>query len=249
MPPTAAFSYDAAFERNLGWFTEAEQLALRGKCVAIAGLGGVGGEHLITLARLGIGAFHIADFDEFSLANFNRQIGANIDTIDRPKAAVLEEMALAVNPELRITRFDQGVTVDNLDAFLSGVDLFVDGLDFFVIDIRRKVFARCHELGIPSITAGPIGMGTGFLAFVPDGMSFEQYFRMEGQPKLEQYLRFLIGLVPKALHRPYLVDPTRLNLATETGPSTGAACKLCAGVTAVTAVKLLLRRGDVKPAP
>ena len=249
MPPTAAFTYDAAFERNLGWFTEAEQLALRGKRVAIAGLGGVGGEHLITLARLGIGAFHIADFDEFSLANFNRQIGANINTIGRPKAEVLEEMALAVNPELRITRFDQGVTVGNLDAFLSGVDLFVDGLDFFVIDIRRKVFARCHELGIPAITAGPIGMGTGFLAFVPNGMSFEQYFRMEGRPETEQYLRFLIGLVPRALHRPYLVDPTRLNLATMTGPSTGAACKLCAGVAAVTAVKLLLRRGDVKPAP
>jgi sulfur-carrier protein adenylyltransferase/sulfurtransferase len=71
MTATSEFSYDAAFERNLGWFTEAEQLTLRGKCVAIAGLGGVGGVHLITLARLGIGAFHIADFDRFSLANFN----------------------------------------------------------------------------------------------------------------------------------------------------------------------------------
>ena len=249
MQPTSAFSYDAAFERNLGWLTEAEQLALRGKKVAIAGMGGVGGVHLITLARLGIGAFHIADFDRFSLANFNRQIGANIQTIDRPKVEVLEEMALAVNPQLRITRFDEGVNTENLEAFLSGVDLFVDGFDFFVLDIRRRVFARCHELGIPAITAGPIGMGTSLLAFVPDGMSFEQYFRMEGRPELEQYLRFLIGLVPKALHSPYLADPSRLNLAAKTGPSTGAACQLCAGVAAIMAVKLLLRRGDVKPAP
>ena len=150
---------------------------------------------------------------------------------------------------LRITRFDQGVKPDNLEAFLSGVDLFVDGFDFFVLDIRRKVFARCHELGIPAITAGPIGMGTSLLAFVPNGMSFEQYFRMEGRPEYEQYLRFLIGLVPKALHRPYLVDPTRLNLATKTGPSTGAACELCAGVATIMAAKLLLRRGDVKAAP
>jgi molybdopterin/thiamine biosynthesis adenylyltransferase len=249
MPPNHQFSYDAAFERNLGWFTEADQLTLRGKRVAIAGMGGVGGIHLITLARLGIGAFHIADFDSFSLANFNRQIGANVATIDRPKVEVLEEMVLAVNPELRITRFDEGVTEQNLEAFLSGVDLFVDGFDFFVLDIRRRVFARCHELGIPAVTAGPIGMGTSLLAFDPRGMSFEQYFRMEGRPEFEQYLRFLMGLVPKALHRPYLADPLRLNLPAKTGPSTGAACQLCAGVVAVAAVKLLLRRGDVKPAP
>jgi sulfur-carrier protein adenylyltransferase/sulfurtransferase len=243
------FCYDAAFERNLGWFTEAEQLALRGKRVAIAGMGGVGGVHLITLVRLGIGAFHIADFDHFSLANFNRQIGANVNTIDRPKAEVLEEMARAINPELRITRFDEGVTEQNLESFLKGVDLFVDGFDFFVMNIRRRVYQRCHELGIPAICAAPIGMSTGFLAFDPNGMSFEQYFRMEGRSENEQFLRFYVGLVPKLLHRCYLADPARLNLVTRTGPSTGAACELCAGVAAVTAVKLLLRRGDVKPAP
>jgi molybdopterin/thiamine biosynthesis adenylyltransferase len=245
----SAFSYDAAFERNLGWVTEAEQLALRGKKVAIAGLGGVGGAHLITLARLGIGAFHIADLDHFSLANFNRQMGANVNTIGRPKIEVMEEMALAVNPLLRVTRFDEGVDHANLEAFLSGVDLFVDGFDFFVMDIRRRVYARCHELGIPAVCAGPIGMSTGFLAFAPGGMSFEQYFRMEGRPEEEQYVRFLLGLVPKLLHQRYLVDPTRFNVVTKTGPSVGAACELCAGVATITTAKFLLRRGDVKAAP
>lgn len=245
----AEFAYDAAFARNLGWLTEAEQLALRGMRVAIAGMGGVGGVHLLTLARLGIGAFNIADFDEFALVNFNRQIGANIHTVDRPKAHVLQEMALAINPKLRINRFDEGVTHNNLEAFLSGVDLFVDGFDFFVMGMRRRVYARCHELGIPAICAGPIGMSTGFLAFSPQGMSFEQYFGMEGRSEEEQYLRFLVGLVPKALHRPYLVDPTRLNLAAKTGPSIGAACELCAGVAAITAIKFLLRRGDPLPVP
>jgi sulfur-carrier protein adenylyltransferase/sulfurtransferase len=243
------FSYDAAFERNLGWFTEAEQLALRGKRVAIAGMGGVGGGYLITLTRMGIGAFHIADFDHFSVANFNRQMGATIATIDRPKVKVMEEMALAINPELRITRFDEGVTTQNLEAFLTGVDLFLDGFDFFVLDIRRKVYARCHELGIPALTAGPVGMGTVFMGFSPQGMSFEQYFRMEGRPELEQQLRFLIGLAPKGLHRRYLIDPTRLNLATKSGPSTSAACQLAAGVATIMAIKFLLRRGDVKAAP
>jgi nitroreductase len=246
---TGDFPYDLAFDRNLGWLTEWEQLALRAKRVAIAGMGGVGGVYLLTLARLGIGAFTIADFDRFEFANFNRQVGALVSTVGRPKAEVLEEMAREINPELHIRRFDAGVTQATVDDFLADAQLFVDGLDFFEIDIRRRIFARCRELGIPAITAAPIGLGVGYLIFTPDGMSFEQYFRFEGRSQPEQFLRFLMGLVPKGLHRRYLVDPARINLAARKGPSTASAVQLCAGVTAAAAVKLLLNRGGVKPAP
>src|SRR4051794_9757487 len=99
------FSYEEAFDRNIGWVTEWEQQALRGKRVAIAGRGGVGGAHLLTLTRRGMGAFNSADFDRYDLANFNRQVGATMDTIGRPKLDVMAEMALAINPELRIRRF------------------------------------------------------------------------------------------------------------------------------------------------
>ena len=203
----------------------------------------------MTLARLGIGAFTIADFDQFDFVNFNRQAGATVLTVGRDKIAVMEEMAMAINPELRIRRLDGGVNPQTLDDFLRDADLFVDGLDFFAISIRRQVFARCAELGIPALTAAPIGMGVAFIAFDPKGMTFEQYFRLEGRPEQEQYLRFLLGLTPRALHRRYLVDPTRVDLDRKTGPSTVAACQLCAGVTAVAAIKLLLGRGDVMPAP
>ena len=68
MPDRAGppFDYEEAFSRNLGWVTPAEQQTLRSKRIAIAGLGGVGGAHLLTLARLGIGRFHLADFDRFN---------------------------------------------------------------------------------------------------------------------------------------------------------------------------------------
>ncbi|MGH7041870.1 MAG: ThiF family adenylyltransferase, partial [Acetobacteraceae bacterium] len=224
-------------------------MALRSKHVAIAGLGGAGGAHLLTLARLGVGGFTIADFDRFELANFNRQAGATMATLGRPKSMVLEEMAREINPEVEIRRFDTAITTERIDEFLAGAHLFADGLDFFEIPIRRQIFARCAELGIPAVTAAPIGMGVGFLAFVPGGMSFEDYFRFEGQPESEQFLRFLVGLTPAGLHRPYLVDRTRVDLAGRKGPSTIAAIQLCAGVTAAAAVKLLLGRGGVKAAP
>jgi tRNA A37 threonylcarbamoyladenosine dehydratase len=136
------FSYDEAFSRNLGWFTEREQRSLRAKRVAIAGMGGVGGGYVLTLARLGVGSFHIADLDCFELVNFNRQAGATLDTIGRPKVEVLAERAHQINPELRVTCFGDGVTEENLDAFLMGVDVVIDAIDFFEIGIRRKLMAR-----------------------------------------------------------------------------------------------------------
>lgn len=243
------FEYDAAFCRNLGWTTEWEQAALRAKRVAIAGMGGVGGSHLLTLTRLGIGQFNIADFDRFDVVNLNRQAGANAATLGQPKVDVLADMAQAINPELRVTRFAEGVTAGNLEKFLSGCDLFVDGLDFFALDVRARAFALCAKLGIPAVTAAPIGMGAGFLAFLPGRMTFEQYFRLEGQSEEERYLRFLLGVAPRGLHRSYLVDDTRVDLAMRRGPSMAAACELCAGVVATQALKLLLGRGDVPYAP
>lgn len=245
----APFDYASAFSRNLGWTTEWEQQALRARRVAIAGLGGVGGFHLLALARLGIGRFHIADLDRFGIENMNRQAGATMATLGQPKVEVLAGMARAINPTLELRLFPQGVQADGIDAFLDGVDLFVDGLDFFALAIRAAVFARCAERGIPAVTAAPIGMGVGFLAFLPGGMSFEQYFRLAGQPEQEQYLRFLMGVAPAGLHRPYLADDTRVDLAGRRGPSTVAACELCAGMVATQALKILLHRGGVPAAP
>ncbi len=246
---TTGFDYEKAFSRNIGWVTEAEQERLRGKRVAIAGMGGVGGVHLLTLVRLGIGAFHIADFDCFDVANFNRQAGAMMSTVGEPKAAALARMAKDINPGLDVRTFDQGVDENNLDAFLDGVDLYVDGLDFFAFGARRATFAACEARGIPAVTAAPLGMGTAFLCFKPGSMRFEDYFGFEGLDEAQMPLNFMIGLSPAMLQRTYLADPSRVDLDARKGPSTIIACQLCAGVVAGESLKLLLNRGHVPVAP
>ncbi|MAZ71324.1 ThiF family adenylyltransferase [Porticoccus sp.] len=243
------FDYETAFSRNLGWVTEAEQQLLSARRIAIAGLGGVGGSHLLSLARLGVGSFHVADMDIFELANFNRQVGATIPNLGRAKADVLSEMAAAINPELDIKTFPEGVALNNLDEFLAGVDLYVDGLDFFALDIRQAVFAACADKGIPAITAAPLGMGVALLCFMPGKMTFEQYFRMTGLSENEQLLHFLLGLSPAMLQSAYLVDDNRVDLAAHKGPSTNMACELCAGVAVTHALKVLLNRGEILAAP
>ncbi|SDH42446.1 ThiF family protein [Duganella sp. OV458] len=243
------YDYQHAYARNIGWVTEDEQARLRNKRVAIAGMGGVGGVHLLTLARLGIGAFHIADFDTFDIANFNRQVGATMSSLGRPKVDVLAEMALDINPELQLRRFPNGVGTSELADFFHGVDLYVDGLDFFAFDARQAVFASCARLNIPAITAAPLGMGTAVLSFLPGHMTFEEYFGWGDKPDMEKALRFLVGLAPGGLHGGYLVDPSAINLKEQRGPSTIMGCELCAGAAATEALKILLNRGDVRPAP
>ena len=243
------FDYQNAFSRNIGWVTESEQARLQSARVGIGGLGGVGGVHLLTLARLGIGGFSIADFDVFDIVNFNRQVGANISTLGRPKIDVLSEMARDINPEIDLRVFPKGIQADSLEAFLDGVDVYVDGLDFFAFDARRMTFAACEKKGIPIVTAAPLGMGTALLVFGPGGMSFEEYFGFDGCDDMEMAIRFLVGLSPAMLQRGYVADMSRINLAEHRGPSSIAACQLCAGVAAIETLKLLLGRNGVRFAP
>lgn len=243
------FDYATAFSRNIGWVTESEQARLKGTRVAIAGMGGVGGFHLLTLARLGVGNFNVADLDTFELANFNRQAGASLSTIGQHKADVLARMAKDINPEADIRVYSEGVTPENMSAFFAGVDLYVDGLDFFAFAARESVFAHCAAQGIPAVTVAPLGMSAALLNFMPGHMGFEDYFQVRGKPDLEKAVRFLVGLAPGLLHRHYLADKTRVDLKARKGPSTVMACQLCAGVAASEALKILLGRGKVWAAP
>lgn len=244
-----AWDYHQAFCRNLGLLSAAEQDRLRNARVAIPGLGGVGGVHLLTLARLGIGKFTIADPDTFETANFNRQSGANVDTLGRAKSEVMAEAARRINPEVEIRAWSQAVTEENIDSFLRDVDVVIDGIDFFAIAARRLVFREAQRRGIWAHTAGPIGFSAAWLTFDPEGMSFDDYFDLQDdQEKLEQLIAFAVGLTPKATHLAYL-DLSRVKPDSGAGPSSALACQLCSGVAAAETIKILLGRGPVRAAP
>lgn len=243
------WAYEAAFARHEGLINADEQQRLRRSHVAIVGMGGVGGVHLVTLGRLGIGRFSIADLDAFDVANMNRQYGARTDTLGRPKAEVMAEEIRRINPEVELRVFEHGIAADSIADFLSGVDLFVDGIDFFAIDLRRRLFRQAAHNGIHAVTAGPIGFSTAWLAFDPNGMSFDEYFDLsDDQPELDQLVAFAVGLTPAMTHTPYM-DLSKIDVANQRGPSAGLACQLCAGVAAAESLKILLGRGPVRCAP
>lgn len=248
-PDGSAWSYEIAFSRNRGLICAEEQARLRASRIAIVGMGGVGGIHLVTLARLGIGAFHIADPDRFEVANFNRQHGATTRTLGQSKAEVMAREAQAINPEVQLHIFSEAISSANVGAFLEGVDVLVDGIDFFALPTRRLLFQEARRRGIWAVTAGPLGFSTAWLVFSPTGMSFDDYFDMNDRmDALDLIAAFAVGLAPRATHMRYL-DLASVDIRSGRGPSAALACQLCAGVTAAELVKILLGRAPIRVAP
>lgn len=242
--------YDQAFLRNIGLLTRAEQEKLKRSKIAIPGMGGVGGLHLITMVRSGVGNFHVSDFDVFEPVNINRQYGANTVCFGKPKLDVMKEQALLINPHIDIKAFPHGIKPDNIDDFLEGVDVVLDGLDFFCFDIRRQLFKRAREKGVYVVTAGPLGFSSALLIFAPNqGMGFDEYFNIvEDMSPEEKVLSFALGLAPRATHIKYM-DFSKVDLKQQAGPSLNVACQICAGMAGTEALRIILNRKGLKPVP
>ncbi len=245
----AQFNYDLAFSRNNGITNAEEQSRLKKSTVAIAGMGGVGGDYLITLLRAGVGNFKISDFDEFEIVNFNRQYGATMSSIGQKKMDVMHNLALDVNPEANIKTYEEGIGEHNIDDFLAGVDVFVDGVEFFEVKIHRLIINACMERGIPAILGAPMGFGVGLLVFTPEGMSFDEYFDIDYEAPLGlQALKLALAWAPAGFHLKY-IKPAAFDLGNRRGPSFSSGCKLASGMIITKAIVALLYPEELKPVP
>ncbi len=243
------FDYSLAFSRNLGVISEEEQARLKDARVGVAGLGAAGGATLHALLRTGIGRFHIADLDAYEMVNFNRQIGARISTVGRPKVEVMQEMAREINPLAQVKTFPNGINEESVDDFLDGVDVVVDGIDYFGFSARQLLYSRAREKGIPVVVAAPLIFTTAWLVFTPESMSWEDYFAFDlAKDEEDKAILFFVGLCPSLTPARY-VDLSRVRFDLQQGPSFATAIQMCAGVNASEAVKLIIGRGRIYPSP
>lgn len=244
-----AFNYSEAFSRNIGILSEEQQEDLKASTVCIAGMGGVGGDYLVTLARSGIGRFRIADFDTFELANFNRQYGATINALGQPKVQVMADIARQINPELEIEIYPDGLTEENLDRFLNGANVVIDGVDLFAPDWHQRLISAAQEKGIPAVAAVPVGFGAGMVAFSPTGMTFSDYFAWNPSATTERkVLQLALGFAPAGFHLKY-IRPESIDLKNHRGPSSIVGCKACAAIIGAQAIEAILAPSKIKAAP
>lgn len=249
MTTSEDLSRDVIYSRMVGIVSDADLETLAGKTIAVPGCGGVGFTHAETLVRMGVGGVHISDFDTFGPENFNRQFGATTHTLGQPKADVLRERLLSINPALRVAQFD-GISPETVDDFLDGVDVVCDALDYFVIEPRILMYRKAREAGIPVVMSGPIGYGAVHHYFAPEGMAFEDYFDLPAElPEADKLVNFGAGLDPAGLSAKYLKESI-IDFRMRKVASVSSACLLATTLSTTSAFALLLGLPMyVKPVP
>lgn len=125
--------------------------------ILVVGLGGVGGIATEMLVRAGIGKLTIVDADIIQASNINRQIVATTSQLGRPKARVLAERLLDINPALDLEVIEEFLQDDNMTELLqrSRYDFVVDAIDS--LSPKVHLIRLCRELSLPIISS----MGAG----------------------------------------------------------------------------------------
>ncbi|RZJ76208.1 MAG: Rv1355c family protein [Flavobacterium sp.] len=140
--------------RNKHKITEKEQEILAKKKIGVMGLS-VGQSVSLALAmERGFGELRIADFDELDLSNINR-IKTGVYNLKIKKTVIVAREIAEIDPFLKVVCFEDGITEENLDTFLTGngnLDLLIDECDSF--DIKINARNKAKSLGIPVLMEG-----------------------------------------------------------------------------------------------
>jgi molybdopterin/thiamine biosynthesis adenylyltransferase len=134
------------------------QAALLGAKIVIIGAGGLGGPAGLYLAAAGVGHITIIDDDVVEASNLQRQV--QFVHMDRgmPKATVMADTLIELNPDTSPTPLQYRLTRNNASRLLESHDIVLDGTDNF--EARYAVNEACHALRIPLIS-GALGRFNG----------------------------------------------------------------------------------------
>lgn len=143
-------------ERSLLLLGEEKLQKLKDSHVLIVGLGGVGAYAAEQIVRAGIGQVTIVDGDVVTDSNRNRQMAALISTTGKPKAEILKERLLDINPELKITTINEYIKDERMEELLRHpYDYVVDAID----TLAPKIFLLYHCIQNGLKVASSMGAG------------------------------------------------------------------------------------------
>jgi sulfur carrier protein ThiS adenylyltransferase len=96
--------------------------------VGIAGLGGLGSQVTIALARIGVGTLILADYDIVEPSNLNRQ-QYFIQQIGMPKVDAMRENLQRVNPYVLVITHPTVITPRNVQSVFGNAHIIVEAFD------------------------------------------------------------------------------------------------------------------------
>lgn len=135
-------------------------MMLRNAHVLVVGVGGVGAYAAEMIVRAGVGRMTIADADNVSLSNINRQLVALHSTVGRPKCEILAERLKDINPELELHTVNRFIKDSETDELLDSAkfDYVVDAID--TLSPKLALIKGTLDRGIPLVSSMGAGAKT-----------------------------------------------------------------------------------------
>lgn len=112
------------FKRNVKGVSE----KLKKAKVCILGLGGLGSNVAVLLARAGIGHLKLVDFDVVEPSNLNRQ-QYRISHINIKKTEAIKNIIKEINPFVEVETFDIKVDRENISSIVGDIKIVVEAFD------------------------------------------------------------------------------------------------------------------------
>jgi molybdopterin/thiamine biosynthesis adenylyltransferase len=163
--------YPYRYIRNGDGITLQEQLKLAESCVSVVGAGGLGGQIILLLARIGVGRLVVVDHDVFDETNLNRQALSSTGQLGNPKVRVAAETVAAINPGVVVESHQVKITDRNAVGLLTGAHVVVDALDS--VGDRFVVQAAARELCIPMVHGALAGFEGQLMTIYPEDPGLE----------------------------------------------------------------------------
>lgn len=149
---------------------------LKGKRVALFGLGGVGGNAFEALVRSGIGHIDVIDESTFEESNLNRQILSTISAVGARKVDAAYERAKSIDPSVEVTRYFMTYLPERRSEIpFENYDYIIDAID--TVTAKLDLIVAAKELNIPIISV----MGCGN-RLDPSKLVISDLFNSVGDP-------------------------------------------------------------------
>ena len=163
--------------RQMSIVTRSEQERFKDAKITVIGCGGIGGETIEMLARMGIGELVLVDKDAYDLSNLNRQTLATITDLGLVKSEVAAEKVRQINPYVKTTTFNEHVDQTNIDKVIGDSNIVIDALDNVLT--RVIVSRKAAENGIPYIHGAIHGTLGQITVFLPNSeKTYEEMFNL-----------------------------------------------------------------------
>ncbi len=124
MMPTREKFYAALVERH----GAERQARFQAAKVAVCGLGGLGSNIAVMLARAGVGEMLLIDFDRVDLSNLNRQ-QYFVEQLGMLKTEALPETLAHIDPYCKITARTLKITEQDIPGLFDGCDVICEAFD------------------------------------------------------------------------------------------------------------------------